>query len=232
MLISASKPPHLPQLFETGALCVSHFVGPLWNQRDRLGRHLRSRNFWFRAACLIVWWIQRNQNDTFSCLWPGDQDWCRPPVPIGFLVFSTGSCTSLSSQVKLELRRWTKNKIPLNGRKITKDRNMRTQIEQECFHQDCQMIPIILPSGDIPVRTLSTRYNCTILFAEAEKHLFSDRNRHWDAFANTTRLWNATRAAISMEWVQKLHNAPLDLALSDDSDQKFGLNYLVDVSCE
>lgn len=42
--------------FETGALFVSHFVGPLWNQRDRLGvGHLGSRNFWFPcAACLLL----------------------------------------------------------------------------------------------------------------------------------------------------------------------------------
>lgn len=182
------------QLFETGALCVSHFGGPLWNQRHRLGvGHLGSRNFWFPgAACLLLRSVMNSKQPkryiflSVTCL--GIKIGAVPmPSPLfGFLVFSMGGCASPSFQVKLELKHGTKNKIPLNGRKIMKDasqqqppfRNMRTQIEQECFHQDCQMIPIILPSGDIPVRTLSPGYNLTILFAEAEKHLFSDKDGH------------------------------------------------------
>ena len=157
----------------------------------------------------------------------------------GFLVFSTGGCTSPSFQVKLELKHGTKNKIPLNGRKIMKDasqqqppfRNMRTQIEQECFHQDCQMIPIILPSGDTPVRTLSPCYNLTILFAEAEKHLFSDKDGHWDAFADTTRLWNAARDGppSPCNGFRSYTSAIGSCLVWIGSMRSFGLNYFIDV---
>lgn len=72
------------QLFETGALCVSHFVGPLWNQRDRLGvGHLGSRNFWLPGAAYLLSRSVMNSKEpkryiflSVTCL--GEKDWCRP----------------------------------------------------------------------------------------------------------------------------------------------------------
>lgn len=116
-----------------------------------------------------------------------------------------------SFQVKLELKRWTKNKIPLNGRKIMKDasqqqppfRNMRTQIEQECFHQDCQMIPIILPSGDIPVRTLSlatTSWSCLQLKSTSSRTKTDTEMPSQILRGYETPLWNAARDGPPSPW--------------------------------
>lgn len=101
-------------------------------------------------------------------------------------------------------------------------RKRRTQIEQECFHQDCQMIPIILPSGDIPVRTLSPGYNLTILFS-AEKHLGQRRTlrclrRYYEAMKRRYETLLGTGPHLH-GMGSEATQAPLDRALSDESDQ-------------